>query len=159
MIGVQQHTVCWFMCVAEMAGDANAAAAHYLRRQRVTVIVLGDSGAAMEMAAALSAGRLILPALELDARWSRPSDGADEALHDLLSRYDGGRLVILGRQAAIRTALCTLIGIDEAHCSCLRIDFGSTSGVDLYPSAAIARTINVIPRLPDGPSEPAKDRR
>src|SRR3712207_6106796 len=111
MTVVQQHTVCWFICEAGTAHVGNAAAdtaAHYLRRQRVTVIVRGDSHAATELATNLGAKRLVPPAVEVDTRWSGPGNGANVALCDLLSRHDGGRIVVIGQGAVIRVALCTL---------------------------------------------------
>jgi broad specificity phosphatase PhoE len=69
------------------------------------------------------------------------------AWQELLARYDGGRIAVIGQSTPIQLVLCHLLGIPRHNYWQMRIDLGSVSCVDLYPSAAIMRTINEAPAL------------
>ncbi len=69
------------------------------------------------------------------------------AWQQLLRRHDGGRIALVTAATPIQLVLCDVLGIDPAGHWRLRIDLGSLSCIDLYPTAAIVRTINEVPRL------------
>ncbi len=69
------------------------------------------------------------------------------AWQQLLRRHDGGRIAVVTAATPIQLVLCDLLGIDPAGYWRLRIDLGSLSCIDLYPTAAIVRTVNEVPRL------------
>jgi broad specificity phosphatase PhoE len=70
------------------------------------------------------------------------------AWQELLRHHDGERIAIVSHALPIQLLLCNLMGIDATGYWRLRIDLGSLSCVDLYPTAAIMRMINEAPRLP-----------
>jgi alpha-ribazole phosphatase len=70
------------------------------------------------------------------------------AWQDVLRHHDGGRIAIVSHALPIQLLLCELMAIHPEGYWRLRIDLGSLSCVDLYPSAAIMRMINEAPRLP-----------
>ncbi len=69
------------------------------------------------------------------------------AWRELLRCHDGGRIAIVTHAGPIQLLLCELLGIATSRYWQLRIDLGSASGVDLYPSAAIVRFVNTVPSL------------
>ena len=69
------------------------------------------------------------------------------AWRELLRCHDGGRIAIVTHAGPIQLLLCELLGIATSRCWQLRIDLGSVSGIDLYPSAAIVRFVNEVPSL------------
>ena len=69
------------------------------------------------------------------------------AWQQLLRRHDGGRIALVTAATPIQLVLCDLLGMDPVGYWRLRIDLGSLSCVDLYPTAAIVRTINEVARL------------
>lgn len=75
--------------------------------------------------------------------WERVAAAWDE----LLSRNDGGKLLIVAHATPIQLLLCRALGLPFERYWQLRIDLGGISNLDLYPSAAIVRTINEVPAL------------
>ena len=71
----------------------------------------------------------------------------------LLGRHDGGRVAVVTHATPIQMALHHALGMSGVDYWRLRIDLGSISCVDLYPAAAIVRSINELPplRRPDLP--------
>ncbi len=69
------------------------------------------------------------------------------AWHALLARHDGGRILLVTQAAPIQFVVCKLLGIPPMRYWQLRADLGSLTAVDLYPSAAIVRTLNETPPL------------
>jgi alpha-ribazole phosphatase len=68
----------------------------------------------------------------------------------LQHEHDGGRIVIISHATPIQLLLCHLMGMEPRRYWQLRVDAGSLSSVDLYPTAAIIRTINELPPLRRG---------
>ena len=66
------------------------------------------------------------------------------AWQELLRHHDGGRVAVVTQATPIQLVLCDLLGIEPAGYWHLRIDPGSLTCIDLYPTAAIARTINEV---------------
>jgi len=65
----------------------------------------------------------------------------------LLSRNDGGKLLIVAHATPIQLLLCRLLGLPFERYWQLRIDLGGICNVDLYASGAIVRTLNEVPAL------------
>lgn len=76
--------------------------------------------------------------------WARVAAAWD----DLLSRNDGGKLVIVSHATPIQLLLCRLLGLPFDRYWQLRIDPGGVCNIDLYPSGAIVRTLNEVPPIP-----------
>ena len=70
-----------------------------------------------------------------------------DAWRALLQCHDGARIAIVTHATPIQLVLCELLRIAPDRYWQLRIDPGSISCVDLYPSAAIIRAINEVPPL------------
>ncbi|GAC1647106.1 MAG: histidine phosphatase family protein [Herpetosiphon sp.] len=65
----------------------------------------------------------------------------------LIGHGDGGRILLVAHATPLQLLLCDLTGCDPKRHWQFRLDTGSLSVVDLYPGAAITRTINFLPRL------------
>lgn len=73
------------------------------------------------------------------------------AWEDLLRRYAGGRVLVVTHGGPIRLLLCHLLGMPfERHWQ-FRTDLGGVTAVDVYPSAAIVRSVNEVPPLLGSP--------
>lgn len=98
---------------------------------------------------------------QASGRWSDPWHSrahGGESMGDLwerlqaawdaqLTEYDGGRVLIVTHGTPIQLLLCSLLGVPfERHWQ-FRIDLGGITGLDLYPSGAIMRVVNEVPRL------------
>jgi 2,3-bisphosphoglycerate-dependent phosphoglycerate mutase/probable phosphoglycerate mutase len=75
--------------------------------------------------------------------WAR----VEAAWNDLLRRYDGKRMLIVTHATPIQLLLCALLNIPFERSWQFRIDLGGITNIDLYPSGAITRVINEVPRL------------
>lgn len=69
------------------------------------------------------------------------------AWRDLLSRYPGGRVLVVTHATPIQLALCAAFGLSPADHWHWRIDLGSVTCLDVYPSGAIVRMVNETPRM------------
>lgn len=69
------------------------------------------------------------------------------AWDDLLRRFDGQRILIVTHATPIQLLLCALLGVPFDRSWQFRIDLGSITNLDLYPSGAITRVINEVPAL------------
>ncbi len=99
-------------------------------------------------------------AAQMEARWADPwrsrAHGGESladlwarverAWCDLLRDHDGGRLLIVTHATPIQLLLCALLGLSLDRYWQFRIDLGSITNVDLYPSGAITRVINDVPQ-------------
>ncbi len=68
------------------------------------------------------------------------------AWHALLARHNGGRILLVTHATPIQFVVCEMLGISPARYWHMRADLGSVTSVDLYPSAAIIRTLNETPQ-------------
>ncbi|WP_026369363.1 histidine phosphatase family protein [Kallotenue papyrolyticum] len=105
---------------------------------------------------------------QAQARWGDPwrsrahggESGADvwtrvqAACAQLLRDFDGGRVLIVTHATPIQLLLCALLGLPFERSWQWRIDTGSLTNLDLYPSGAIVRTINSLPSLRSVEHEP-----
>lgn len=64
------------------------------------------------------------------------------AWRDLLRRGDGGKILLVAHATPLQLVLCDLLGSDPSRYWQYRLDLASFSWIDLYPTAAIVRTIN-----------------
>lgn len=105
---------------------------------------------------------------EARARWSAGINGRAEggeslaevytriaaAWHSLLRDHPGERVLVVTHATPIQLVLCTSFGLPpDAHWH-WRIDLGSITCLDVYPSGAIVRMVNMIPPLRGGSEEP-----
>ena len=89
--------------------------------------------------------------------WTKASRGGEslaetssrvlDAWRRLLGRHDGGRIAVVTHATPIQLVLFHELGITGTDYWRLRIDPGSVSCIDLYPSAAIVRSINELPPI------------
>ncbi|NTV64491.1 MAG: histidine phosphatase family protein, partial [Oscillochloris sp.] len=77
---------------------------------------------------------------EADARIS-------DAWQRLLHEHTGGRILIATHATPIQLVLCASLGLDSAERWRWRIDLGSLTCLDVYPSGAIVRMVNAVPKL------------
>jgi len=75
--------------------------------------------------------------------WQR----VEPAWHDILSRYDGGRILIVTHATPIQLLLCQQLKVPSEQYWQFRIDLGSITNLDVYPAGAITRVINEVPPL------------
>lgn len=73
--------------------------------------------------------------------WTRVEAAWDE----LLTSHMGGHLLIITHATPIQLLLCRLLGTSFERYWQFRIDLGSLSNIDLYPSGAIVRKLNELP--------------
>ena len=78
--------------------------------------------------------------------WQRVAAAWDE----LVSRNEGGKLLIVTHATPIQLLLCHLLGLPFDRYWQLRIDLGGICNIDLYPAGAIVRTLNEVPPLRAG---------
>jgi alpha-ribazole phosphatase len=71
------------------------------------------------------------------------------AYQALGERFAGKRVLVVAHAGAIQALLCGLLGTPLHEHWRWRIDLGSVSGFDVYPSTAILRTINTVPAIDD----------
>lgn len=69
------------------------------------------------------------------------------AYADLGARFPGARIAVITHGGAIQALLCTLLNTPLHEHWRWRIDLGSASGFDCYPSTTILRAINIVPSL------------
>jgi 2,3-bisphosphoglycerate-dependent phosphoglycerate mutase/probable phosphoglycerate mutase len=70
-----------------------------------------------------------------------------EAWRDLGVRFAGKRVVVVTHGGPIQALLCLLMATPLAEHWRWRIDLGSATGVDCYPTTTILRAVNHIPNL------------
>lgn len=99
---------------------------------------------------------------EARARWADGLDGrprGGESLAEvharvsaawgrLLQEHAGGRVLVVTHATPIQLALCISFGLSPAAHWCWRIDLGSITAIDVYPSGPIVRMVNEVPRIP-----------
>ncbi len=68
-----------------------------------------------------------------------------QAWRNLGQHHAGQRLLIVTHAGPIQALLCFLMGTPLAEHWRWRIDAGSATGIDLYPSANILRAVNYLP--------------
>jgi 2,3-bisphosphoglycerate-dependent phosphoglycerate mutase/probable phosphoglycerate mutase len=69
------------------------------------------------------------------------------AWQQLGQRFPKQRIVIIAHGGSIQALLCHLLHTPLHEHWRWRIDAGSATGIDVYPSATIVRTINYVPKL------------
>ncbi len=98
---------------------------------------------------------------EAQARFADPFNAAPEggesltavrerilaAWHALLARHGGGRILLVTHATPIQFVVCAVLGLEHSRYWQLRVDLGSVTAFDLYPSAAIIRALNETPRF------------
>ncbi len=70
-----------------------------------------------------------------------------QAWSDLGARFPGRRIVVVTHAGPIQVLLCFLMGTPLAEHWRWRIDLGSVSGLDCYPSTTIVRVVNHVPNI------------
>lgn len=100
---------------------------------------------------------------EAAARWADPWHNAPlggeplvavqarvrAAWRDLIQGQSGGKVLLVAHATPLQLILCDLLGVEPERYWQFRLDLGSVSAIDLYPTAAILRTINHLPQLQD----------
>jgi alpha-ribazole phosphatase len=98
---------------------------------------------------------------EARARWAAGLDGrpqGGESLAEvharvsaawgrLLHEHSGGRVLVVTHATPIQLALCICFGLSPAAHWHWRIDLGSITAIDVYPSGPIVRMVNEVPRI------------
>jgi 2,3-bisphosphoglycerate-dependent phosphoglycerate mutase/probable phosphoglycerate mutase len=69
------------------------------------------------------------------------------AWHDLLRDHAGDRILIVTHATPIQLVLCATFGLGPAEHWHWRIDLGSITCLDVYPTGTIVRMVNEVPRL------------
>lgn len=67
----------------------------------------------------------------------------------LLHEHTGGRIFIATHATPIQIVLCLSLGMNIAAHWNWRIDLGSLTSLDIYPSGVIVRMVNALPTLAD----------
>lgn len=70
-----------------------------------------------------------------------------EAWLALGERFAGQRVVVVAHAGAIQALLCLLMNTPLSEHWRWRIDAGSATGVDCYPTTTILKSVNVVPRF------------
>jgi len=97
---------------------------------------------------------------EARARWAAGINGKAEggeslaeantrvsaAWHELLREHSGGRILIASHATPIQLILCASLGLPPQDHWHWRIDLGSLTCLDVYPTGAIIRMVNEVPR-------------
>lgn len=100
---------------------------------------------------------------EARARWSAGVDGRAEggeslaetyarvaaAWRALLQEHTGGRVLIVTHATPIQLVLCECFGLGPGQHWHWRVDLGSVTCLDVYPSGAIVRMVNEVPTMRD----------
>ncbi len=76
-----------------------------------------------------------------------------EAWRDLGARFAGKRVVVVTHGGVVQAVLCALMNTPLAEHWRWRIDLGSATGIDCYPTTTIVRTINHVPLFNTGNGE------
>ncbi|MEI7644779.1 MAG: histidine phosphatase family protein [Chloroflexales bacterium] len=98
---------------------------------------------------------------EARARWAAGVNGKAEggeslaeasarigaAWRNLLHDHPGGRILIATHATPIQLVLCASLGLPPQDHWHWRIDLGSLTCLDVYPTGAIIRVVNAVPRL------------
>lgn len=101
---------------------------------------------------------------EARARWSQGINGraqggeslaeayarVAEAWRMLLRDHAGGRVLVVTHATPIQLVLCESFGLAPGRHWHWRVDLGSITCLDIYPSGVITRVINEVPRLCEG---------
>ncbi len=69
------------------------------------------------------------------------------AWNDLLQRYPGGRVLVVTHATPIQLVLCATFNLPPTDHWHWRIDQGSVTCLDVYPTGTIVRMVNEVPRL------------
>jgi 2,3-bisphosphoglycerate-dependent phosphoglycerate mutase/probable phosphoglycerate mutase len=77
------------------------------------------------------------------------------AWRGLLREHAGGRVLIVTHATPIQLVLCACFGLNPSEHWHWRADLGSLTCLDVYPSGAIVRMVNEVPRLAAGQGEAA----
>lgn len=72
------------------------------------------------------------------------------AWNNLLRTYPGGRVLVVTHATLIQLVLCATAGMPITEHWRWRIDLGSVTCLDIYPSGAIIRMVNEVPRITMG---------
>lgn len=72
-----------------------------------------------------------------------------EAWRELLRDHAGGRVLIVTHATPVQLVLCICFGLGPGEHWRWRIDLGSLTCLDIYPSGAIVRRVNEVPRIPN----------
>ena len=97
---------------------------------------------------------------ETRARWAAGINGKAEggeslaevsarvgtAWRDMLRDHPGGRILIATHATPIQLVLCASLGLPPQDHWRWRIDLGSLTCLDIYPTGAIIRMVNEVPR-------------
>ncbi len=95
------------------------------------------------------------------ARWAAGAEGKAEggeslteasgrvltAWKNLLHEHPGGRILIVTHATPIQIVLCAAMGISLRDYWRWRIDLGSVSCLDVYPTGTIMRMVNEVPEI------------
>ncbi|BCX05080.1 MAG: phosphoglycerate mutase [Candidatus Roseilinea sp.] len=77
------------------------------------------------------------------------------AWKDLGTQCSGRRVVVVTHSGPIQALLCLLMGTPLAEHWRWRIDLGSATGLDCYPTTTILRAVNHTPPLPNPVTSPS----
>jgi 2,3-bisphosphoglycerate-dependent phosphoglycerate mutase/probable phosphoglycerate mutase len=105
------------------------------------------------------------------ARWANGLDGraqGGESLAEvaarvsaawaaLLREHSGGRVLVVTHATPIQLVLCACFGLAPGDHWHWRVDLGSVTCLDVYPSGAIVRMVNEVPRLAAAPQADGGD--
>ncbi|MCS7054950.1 MAG: histidine phosphatase family protein [Thermoflexales bacterium] len=70
-----------------------------------------------------------------------------QAWEDLGAHFSGRRVIVVTHSGPIQSLLCLLMGTSPTEHWRWRIDLGSATGLDCYPTTTILRTVNYTPPL------------
>lgn len=98
---------------------------------------------------------------EARARWSQGINGRAEggeslaevygrisaAWSALLRDYAGGRVLVVTHATPVQLVLCDSFGLSPADHWRWRVDLGSVTCLDVYPTGSIVRMVNEVPRI------------
>jgi 2,3-bisphosphoglycerate-dependent phosphoglycerate mutase/probable phosphoglycerate mutase len=101
---------------------------------------------------------------EAKARWAQGMNGRAQggeslaetatritnAYRDTLERFPGGRVLIVTHATSIQLVLCKTFELAPSEHWHWRIDLGSLTCLDVYPSGTIVRMVNEVPPLVKG---------
>ena len=85
---------------------------------------------------------------------ARMAERVRRAWDDLGARFAGRRVIAVTHSGPIQAMLCALMNAPLAEHWRWRIDLGSLTAVDCYPTATILRTINYLPAMVAPPTRP-----
>jgi 2,3-bisphosphoglycerate-dependent phosphoglycerate mutase/probable phosphoglycerate mutase len=98
---------------------------------------------------------------EAEARWAQGIHGRAQggeslaetaerianAYRELLQRFPGGRVLVVTHATPIQLVICHTFKLPPSEHWHWRIDLGSVTCLDVYPSGAIVRMVNEVPPL------------